>query len=359
MKIRRFSFVSKTATGVLLFIVGVVAGEVAAQEPTQVPPVKLDDSGTSGSLQRIRLNPVIKRDPEIVVLRPVLKGADSPTSATLSIVPPTTAPIPSAGSPLAEPAVITARPRPELPPSQELHRAKGLLRDGKTEDARVILHALAVNHPRSPEAPEALLLAAGTVPDLDAARKELREVVLNYPLSASGRQALARIGDYSFILGDYEESVKAFKAFRKLETDPILLRQADVQLALALLRSGEFDEARTEFASLRSRYPDLEESPEMLEGEAEALIAVKQIAEADRLLERVENEFPNYTFRSKVLLSRALCAELDGRIEDAQRIYRTVAENYEGSIEATLAGERLADLADPIVARTSASLSNP
>jgi TolA-binding protein len=328
------------------FMAAVAAPSSAQESPAQ-------DAPTTATLQRIRLNPVIKREPETVVLRPVLRPSNAVTTATLPLVELPGATSAHSALPEPKPNAIAAQPRPELPPDQEFQRVKDLLRDGRAEDARVIAQALAKNHPRSPEAPEALLLAAGTIEDLDAARKELRHIVLNYPLSPAGRQALSRIGEYSFVLGDYEESVKAFQAYRKLENDPVLLRQSDIQLTLALMRSEQFEEARVEFAALRAKYPDLDQSPEVIEGEAETLMALRETKEADKLLERIEKEFPNYNYLPKVLLSRALCAEFEGRAADAEKIYRTIAETHAGGIEAALAAKRLEDVARPLIPSTS------
>lgn len=336
-----------------------LASTLFAQQPAS------NDAPTSISLQRVRLSPMVKKESSVVVLKPVMKDDNPGTTTSLEsaqakLMPPkstegstplsapsTPSTTSTSSAPAAAPLNLTG------PPEERLAQAKAALQSGKVEEARAALKDLAREFPRSPEAPEALLVAAGAIPDLGAARDELRPIVRNYPLSAPGRQALSRIGDYSFILGDYDECVRAFKAYLTLETETIPLRQAHIQLALAMLRSGQFVGAQTEFQLLRAKYPDLDKSAEILEGEAESLLALGNFKEADGLLTRVESEFPNYASISKVMLSRGICAELDGRSADAKTIYEGLSSSYPQSLEAGLARDRLNELAQPLVSSDS------
>lgn len=328
-----------------------------AEASSQVP--QTTDARTTDTQNPVRLKPILREATAPVRLRPVRGGRPlGPNSAELSTD--------SEGRVRLKP-VIQGEPRREIPglapsplvddvvptstlqlPAMRLTEAERTIDAGRVEEGARLLRQLAREHPHSPEAPRALLLAAGTVQDLTEARRGLRRVVLDYPLSPEARLALERIGEFSFILGDYDETVRAFRAFRKLETDPERLKQVGIRLAMALLRSGRYEESRFEFEALRAKNPELEDSPEILEAEADALLALGRIREAALGFERIESRFPNYGFTVKVLLSRGICAELEGRTRQAAEHYERIEREYPRSLEASLAARRLEDLARPL-----------
>ena len=211
----------------------------------------------------------------------------------------------------------------------------------------IIEHQLTL--PETPEAPRARLLAARTLPDLRRERGELSSLVADYPLDAAAREALERIGEISFDLGDYDECIRAFQAFMALETAPDRIRQAAVQTSIALLRSGRYEESVRELRQLRQNDPALESTARILEAEADALLALSRAGEAAALFEQLETRFPNDAGTAKVLLSRGLCAELLGRPEDARQFYRLLAEEKPTSVQRILAIRRLEDLATPLL----------
>ena len=227
--------------------------------------------------------------------------------------------------------------------------AKRLLELGNSANARELLLTLARENPRAADTPEALFLAATANPNLPEARAEFGRLALDHPLSEQAPPALAHVGELSFILGEYGASVTAFKAYRKFETDPRRRRDVDIRLAMALLRSGQYEEALSEFEAIRTKYTDLAGVPELMESRADALLGLGRLEEADALLQKVETGFPNYGFAVKVLFGRGLCAELLGRTSDARRIYREIGSQHAGSIEASLAADRLADIEIPLV----------
>ncbi len=322
-----------------------------------------EDQPTTPTIDVISLKPILRADPEPVRLEPVfrvpeaLTGKSGSTAADDRGTTDTKTSDATAGEKSKPPSPESRLPA--SPASTRLARAHALLDEGRVAEARELLLNLAKEYPRSPEAPEAIFLAAETLRDLEQARRELRRVVLEYPRSPHVPNALSRIGEISFILGDHEECVRAYRAYMKYESDPVGLRQAGVQLAFALLRSGDFEQAREVFVRLRANHAELADTPELIEGEADALLAVGLLAQAEPLYERLETDFPNYPFAVKVLLSRAICAELQGRRDEARRYYKTVVDDYPQSIEAPLASSRLDDIEDALVPGAHASLARP
>lgn len=338
-----------------------------------------EDQPTTPTIDVISLRPILRAEPETVRLEPVfrvpepLPGKNGSTAAgdrgtsdtkTSNATPHEKGKLPRTAT--RPPRTSSAASQSSSSPtsgdsraSDRLARALGLLDKGRVAEARKLLLNLAEEFPRSPQAPEAIFLAAETLRDLEQARRELRRVVLEYPRSPHVPNALSRIGEISFILGDHEECVRAYRAFLKYESDPVGLRQAGIQLAFALLRSGDFEQAREVFVRLRAEHADLAEAPEMIEGEADALLALGLLDQAEPLYERLETDFPNYPFAVKVLLSRAICAELQGRRDEARRYYKTVVDDYPQSIEAPLASSRLDDIEYALVPGARASLTRP
>ncbi len=353
-----------------------------------------DNSPTTPTLTRVRLKPVLKGRRTFAKLEPVLLGESSELPTDSSAVatqekilqaPPTTtvenlssptlearnvpmnvppvAPQPPADSasptPKPETNVVqraaTTEPQtrpsnpPEISPAQQLAEARTKLDAGRIREARALLLKLAQDSPKSPEAPEALLLAAGANRDLKQGVKELQAIVETYPNAPATREALARIGELSIVIGDYPTAVKALSAYRLMETDPAKGRQADIQVSLALLRAGQYESARKEYEQLLSRYSDLNQSPQILEGLADARLALGEIEPAASLYEQIDKKFPNYESSVKVMMNRGLCAELRGQTEAAKGFYETIQRDYPKSVEAPLAAARLEDLKQPLI----------
>lgn len=314
-----------------------------------------DQPTTSSSIKRITLKPIIRNEPAEVRLKPVLKGqeeTEKPKPKTRQRPQPAPKPaqtlVPREQWPVAEGSVALDPAKVESARAS-LARAKALLERGSSEAARRQLLAIEPQLEGTADAAEARFLAAEALGDLEQARNELRDLVLKYPWAPVTEQALSKIGELSFILGDYDESIKAYRAWRGMAGDPQAAREADLKIAMALLRSSQFQDAEAELARLLAEHPDLSQSPDVLDAHADALLALGRYNEAADLYLNIENRFPNYPFGVKVLMNRGLCAELTGDFEQARVIYRDLIDSYPGSIESSLAGERLQDLERPLV----------
>lgn len=323
-----------------------------------------DDNSTT-TVRSVRLKPIIRKESEEVRLKPILKGTQSPQEQTEPGAP--ERPAPTNAEPVRRPPAQRLTPREQWPVQQgsvkldpakverakgELVRARALMARGSSEAARSQLLALEPQLEGRPEGAEARYLAAQALNDIEQARNELRDLVLKYPWAPVTPDALSRIGELSFILGDYEESLRAYRAWREIATRPEQQREADVRIALSLLQSGQFEEAETALAKLTEASPEMAQSPELIEAHADALMALGRYDEAAQEYREMGDRFPNYQFGVKVLMNRGLCAELSGDFEKAESLYRTLLETYPGSIEASMATERLRDLSEPVVPPT-------
>jgi tetratricopeptide (TPR) repeat protein len=305
----------------------VVAWSVSS--PAQV----VDAHPTTPTLQRARLEPASAApfpSPTAARMHPILLDPIASNAPLANAVPE----IPLADGPT---------------PAELMREAMVHMENRRLKEARDLLLEIADRHADSPEAPEALLQSARISLRLPEALADLQRIVDEHAEARQVDTALQRIGELSFILGRYDKAAEAYAAYRDRAATPEAARAAEIRLALALLRAGHYENARREFALLRERHPDLNDSPDVLEAEADSLLAVGDLARADSLLEQIENRFPNYGFTAKVLLGRGLCAELDGRIAEARKFYERVARAYPRSIEAELADRRRVDLARPIL----------
>lgn len=279
-------------------------------------------SADSPSTPPVRLNPVLRAQEPPVRLDPILRPA-------LPIFQPQATPSPA---------------------SQWMDAGLEALDRGETQAAREEFDRIIREHPGSPEAPEALLQASRLTPRLDASLALLERLVADYPDAAQVGPALERIGELSFLLGDFDRAAGAYDAFRsRPDVPPEAVRAAEIKLALAMLRAGRHEAAGREFASLRRRYPDLEDAPDLLEGEADARLALAEFGRADALLERIEFRFPNYGAMGKVLMGRGLCAELSADPAAARAFYERIQRDWPRGIEARLARERVLDLDLPLI----------
>lgn len=345
------------------------------------PHADAQDKATTGTTttetRRVRLQPVLRPRENQVRLDPVIRGQQprpektpAPQREDASKPPKVESAPASEASPPSSPASASKKlsvRQPPLPPplapgerppktpsmaraSHRLSAAQSLLDKGEIDEARRYLFDLALEIHGTSEGAQALMMAALALNDIEQTRSELREIVRAYPSGEVSRAALARMGDLSFILGNYEDSIAAYRDFRKLAKTPKDKRQADIRIALALLRSERYDQSLEALEEINRDYPQLQQTPELLEAHAEALMATGQIAEADARFEALERGFPNYQSAAKVLLNRGLCAELLGDADTAQRQYTLIAEEYPGSLEAGLAAGRLEDLKVPLLA---------
>jgi len=247
------------------------------------------------------------------------------------------------------------RPVVEMPASYEaraaerLTYAKGLMQMGKLREGRASLLQLAEEMPLARVAPEALLAATDVVANLEDARRELRLILDRYPEAPAATEALWRIGEISFIVGDFAECITATRAFRQRGKDIVRLQRADVQIALALQGLGRYDEADQAFRALRAAHPTLADAPQVLDGHADTLMALGRFGEADGLLEQIERHYPSYEFMAKVLMHRGLTSEMLGRPEAARDLYLRTLQRFPRSLEAPLAERRLVDVARSIL----------
>lgn len=338
-----------------------------------------DTSTSAGEVRRVRLQPVLRKSESAVRLNPVIRQTPAPTpkkpkaaakpkpqpQAAVAAKP---APAPSA-APAPKPertTVVSSVRQPPLgdplPPGQQPPRSastaraphrlaagRALLDKGEVDAGRRLLFQLATEIPGTPQAAEALLLAALALDDIDQTKQELREIVRVYPSGDVTRVALSRMGELNFIVGNYGESISAYRDFRKIAETQDQRRQADLRIAIALLRSEQYAEANKALTQVAADYPELRQTPELLEAQGDSLMAIGNLRDASARFDDLQRGFPNYESAVKVLMNRGLCAELLGDSATARREYTRITQDFPGSIEASLAAGRLADLQAPLL----------
>lgn len=317
--------------------------------PSRAGPANSDTASTS-TQRRVTLTPVFRKKPEEQRLIPVFRNRPVPGQSILpgendwrrpDERPPWKLPEGWPDAAGHEDAVLTsvrvARHR--------LAAAEALSQRGALEESRRSFLKLADDFPKSLEAPQSLLLAALNREDLNGARSELRGLIARYPWSEPCRTALAKIGEFSFFLGDYDETILAYEAYLKVAPSYEAASQIQLTLALVTLRAGQYSEAESKFELLASKYPSLVQMPEFMAGYAETLLALGEWNRSAELYQEIEGKFPNYEFTAQIMMGQGLAAELQGDLRAAYAAYRTIEEGFPESTEAAMARDRLNDLA--------------
>lgn len=336
----------------------------ASQARSQDASSSSDPSSTT-TQRRVTLTPIFRRKQEERRLIPVFRNRPVPGK---SILPGENSLPPGAVAPNAESDNGNPTPRWTLPggwpdagdlentelPSVRVARhrlaaAEALSHRGALEESRRSFLKLAKDFPDSLEAPQSLLLAALNHEDLDGARAELRALIARYPWSEPCRAALAKIGEFSFFLGDYDETLQAYRAYLKVAPSYEAASQIELTLGLVMLRAGRYAEAKAKFELLSSKYPSLVQMPEFMAGYAETLLAVGDWDRSGELYREIEQKFPNYEFTAQIMMGRGLSAELVGDISVAHAAYRSIQEDFPESTEAAMSRDRLNDLAIRII----------
>lgn len=340
------------------------------------------DGATSATAEkRVRLRPILKPSEGAVRLKPVLKRKSKPKAKPVEQTEAEEAPeaAPAATRDQEAPNPVTAVQPPDSKPgasrvkqpplpaplkpgekpahsaasvraSHRLAAAQGLLEDGEIDQGRELLFQLATEIPGTKEAAQALLAAALALDDVDQSKAELREIVRAYPNGEVSRIALARMGELNFIVGNYEESIHAYRNLRKIAENKEQRRDADFKIAVGLLRSEKFAEAQQALLDAARDYPELKDSPEFIEARGDASMAIGQWGEANAFYDTLQRSFPNYESTAKVLMNRGLCSELLGSTDTARQNYAQIIKEFPGTTEAGLAQQRLDDLSSPLVA---------
>lgn len=268
---------------------------------------------------KAELKPILKQAPARAALKPIVKGEEAtPTPAAEAT------PVPVKLTPQ------TRERKPEAEPETKAREAESPARKA----ARPVRE-------RAPQAdPFALESLLKMEPSL-VARQQLRQWLPSHRNEPGATRAMLRIAEISEKLNEpvearamYEEILateagagekqQARAALARLVPAPQAVPAGSVMLmaGFELAERGKYAEARQNWSSVLKQFS----------AQAPASLAPEQQA-----------------VRAAALLGLGLCDELQGQIESARSNYQLAQESAPGTADARLAGERLADLKQPLI----------
>ncbi len=139
-----------------------------------------------------------------------------------------------------------------------------------------------------------------------------------------------RIGEISATMEDYKEALLAFKTAVQITDDPQLRTQAEEGVAMTISAKAMEMLAKEDYKGAGELWTQLE----TLQKYPAANGGGAAIPEA---------------YQAKVMLGRAMAAELQGKAEQAAKIFSDLTSQMPNRPEAVLAKARLADLEKPLM----------
>ncbi|MHC4651102.1 MAG: tetratricopeptide repeat protein [Planctomycetota bacterium] len=219
---------------------------------------------------------------------------------------------------------------------------------GNVEQASQLLEAYLADEPEGKLIPSARLLCAEAhyrAGRHQQAIEHLTRVVEDFPADEAGGPALLRLGECHAALQYWQRSREAFAAFLERHAESPMWFQAQFGIGWALENEGRFDEAIEAYGAVVKRH----QGPTAARAQfqiGECLFARKQYEEAARELLKVDILYAYPEWSAAALYEAGRCFQEMGDPVDARRQFTQVREQYPDTRWATLAGERLGELAE-------------
>jgi outer membrane protein assembly factor BamD len=228
----------------------------------------------------------------------------------------------------------------EVPPAEELHQM-GM---EELEGTRILGLFTYVNYSRAIEI--------------------FQSIIDNYPYSDRAVEAELQIADAYFAEGKYEEALSYYRDFGELHPQHEKVAYTVYQSALChqrQMKSANRDQTATRKAAvvldqLLVNHPHSEyareaeplwrelqvQLAEHIEGIADFYMSREEYESAAERFRSLLNEYPGLGVDSRVLFKLARCYEALNRMDEADRIYRTIVAHYGESRYAHRARKRIA-----------------
>jgi TolA-binding protein len=218
---------------------------------------------------------------------------------------------------------------------------------GNMQEAAGLLEAYLADEPDQEHLPSASLLCAEA--HFKAGRYQqaighLERVVEEYADDAAAAAAWLRLGECHAALQEWQRSREAFGTFFDRHADSPLWFQARFGIGWALENEGRHDEAVEAYRAVVARH----EGPTAARAQfqiGECLFARKRYEEAVRELLKVDILYAYPEWSAAALYEAGRCFQEMGDPLDARRQLTQVREQYPDTRWATLAAERLEELA--------------
>ncbi len=215
--------------------------------------------------------------------------------------------------------LVKAYPKSAQVESAQVNRAQALYRLGRFEESLNAVRELLKAFPQSGYRASALYVGAidqRNLGDEKEAERTLREVVAAYPNSPFVYEARLLIGESLAGQGRVDEAVAYY---RQLETDAPESRKAAVELGMgsALMRAGKYAEAERTFDGVIQNYATSAYAAPAALQRAVAQLKAGQRNDARSALSAAARQYPQLAASAAYWLARADL--LDGKYEEAAR----------------------------------------
>ena len=146
-----------------------------------------------------------------------------------------------------------------------------------------------------------------------------------------------------------ESGAQLAEACQKIATDyagTLAAQRARLQGATALFITGKYADAQTQFQMFLDAYPDNFFTAQATLGLASSLDALGKTDQAINAYQRASNQTSDLNVAVSAKFSLARIDEAQGKLAEAQRLYREVARSYGNTSLGSQAGLRAMDLSD-------------
>jgi TolA-binding protein len=275
-----------------------------------------------------------------------------PSRATLSAIPEIAS---SATLSLAPAASSASDAGAEQLLRQKYQEIQGKVLRGRNDEARRDFLKLASDFPGSAIAPEALFAAAQLEKASVKTRlAEFQALTTRFPGTIWATRSLCQIGQTQFLLGNWSESLKAYRAYRDQHGEEAGKPAMRMDMTKCCLQLRQYEEGLAELERLEADYPNLRSTEQVLDLKSECQMALSRYDEAIYSLQTLLRSYPNFELAPKAVLCLGLCYEQIGRPQDAKPLYTQLIQTYPADradtpAETRMAQERLAQLDKPLL----------
>ena len=216
-----------------------------------------------------------------------------------------------------------------------------LCKEGKYQEAREELKKFLELYPNSSLAPGAHFKMAEATEDLWEAAQVYRNLTLRYPDSSFAPQAQFRIGEYYYLKGDYEQTLKDHQRLLELYPQSAYAAASQYWVGNILLARKKYGEARKEFEKVLDKYPQSNYLDWAQIGIGDSYAREGNCSRALIEYQKVIENYPESEILNLVYFNLGGCYEKGGKDKKALEAYEKLIITCPLSLEATKAQKRI------------------
>ena len=156
--------------------------------------------------------------------------------------------------------------------------------------------------------------------------EEFRAFLRDYPQDQRHNKAVFFLGEALLQSGDYAAARARFEDYLTAEPAGDFSRAAQFRIGEAAYLAGDFDAAKTKLSDFRGRHPDDPLNAFVLPYLGEIALIADDVVAAEGLFREALKRFPDGRLQDDCRVGLARALEKRQQTDEAERLYRTVAE---------------------------------